>query len=49
MRINIAFYLFIYFCIVIEAKNRGFPSGEVIKNPPTKAGDTGDVGLIPES
>ena len=49
MRINIAFYLFIYFCIVIEAKYRGFPSGEVVRNPPANVGDTGDAGLIPES
>ena len=25
----------------------GFPGGSVFKNPPTNAGDTGDVGLIP--
>ena len=27
----------------------GFPSGLVVKNQPTNAGDTGNVGLIPES
>ena len=27
----------------------GFPSGAVVKNPPANAGDTGDVGSIPES
>ena len=27
----------------------GFPSGEVVKNPPANAGDTGDLGLIPGS
>ena len=37
------------FYIVIEAKYRGFPGGEVVKNPPADAGDTGDAGLIPES
>ena len=26
-----------------------FPGGSVVKNPPSNAGDTGDVGLIPES
>ena len=26
-----------------------FPGGSVVKNLPAKAGDTGDVGLIPES
>ena len=25
----------------------GFPGGSVVKNPPTNAGDTGDVGSIP--
>jgi len=30
-------------------KCSGFPSGSVVKNPPAKAGDTGDMGLIPES
>ena len=24
-----------------------FPGGSGVKNPPAKAGDTGDVGLIP--
>ena len=28
---------------------RGFPGGAVVKNPPTNAGDAGDVGLIPGS
>ena len=27
----------------------GFPSGSVVKNLPTKAGDARDVGSIPES
>ena len=27
----------------------GFPGGSVVKNPPTNAGDTGDLGLIPRS
>ena len=27
----------------------GFPGGSVVKNPPTNAGDTRDVGSIPES
>ena len=27
----------------------GFPSGSVVKNPPTNAGDAGDMGSIPES
>ena len=27
--------------------NQGFPGGSVVKNPPAKAGDTGDLGLIP--
>ena len=27
----------------------GFPSGSAVKNPPANEGDTGDVGLIPES
>ena len=27
----------------------GFPKWSVVKNPPAKAGDAGDVGLIPES
>ena len=26
-----------------------FPGGSVVKNPPTNAGDTRDVGSIPES
>ena len=26
---------------------RGFPGGEVVKNPPAGAGSTSDVGLIP--
>ena len=26
-----------------------FPGGSVVKNLPAKAGDTGDMGLIPES
>ena len=26
-----------------------FPGGSVVKNPPSNAGDTGDVGSIPES
>ena len=34
---------------MIEAKYRGFPGGEVVKNPPADAGDTGDAGLILES
>ena len=25
----------------------GFPGGSVVKNLPTNAGDTGDMGLIP--
>ena len=28
---------------------RGVPDEEVVKNPPATAGDTGDVGSIPES
>ena len=28
---------------------RGVPDGAVVKNPPATAGDTGDVGSIPES
>ena len=27
----------------------GFPDGAVVENPPANAGDTRDVGLIPES
>ena len=27
----------------------GFPGGSVVKNPPTNAGDAGDLGSIPES
>ena len=27
----------------------GFPDGSVVKNPPARAGDTGDVGWIPGS
>ena len=27
----------------------GFPDGSVVKNPPTNAGNTGDMGLIPGS
>ena len=27
----------------------GFPGGSVVKNPPAKAGDTGDTGSIPGS
>ena len=26
----------------------GFPGGSVVKNPPANAGDTGDMGSIPE-
>ena len=26
-----------------------FPGGPVVKNPPANAGDTADVGIIPES
>ena len=36
------------FVEVYEGKT-GFPGGIVIKNLPTKAGDTGDTGLIPGS
>ena len=28
---------------------RGFPGGSVVKNPPTYAGDAGDMGSIPGS
>ena len=28
---------------------QGFPGGTVVNNPPARAGDSGDVGLIPES
>ena len=27
---------------------RGFPGGSMVKNPPANAGDTRDMGLIPE-
>ena len=27
---------------------KGFPGGSVVENPPTNAGDTGDMGLIHE-
>ena len=27
---------------------KGFPGGAVVKNPPAKAGDSIDMGLIPE-
>ena len=30
-----------------EGQAKGFPHGSVVKNLPAKAGDTGDVGLIP--
>ena len=33
-----------YFVLIYE-KNKGFPSGSVVKNPPANAGDTG---LIPD-
>ena len=26
----------------------GFPDGSVVKNPPAYAGDSGDLGLIPD-
>ena len=26
----------------------GFPGGSVVKNPPANAGDSGDLGLIPD-
>ena len=26
----------------------GFPGGSLVKNPPVNAGDSGDVGWIPE-
>ena len=29
--------------------DRGFPGGSAVKNPPAKAGDAGDAGLIPGS
>ena len=31
------------------SSDRGCPGGAVVKNPPTNAGDAGDVGLIPGS
>ena len=30
-------------------RDLGFPGGSVVKNPPAIAGDTGDMGSIPES
>ena len=31
----------------LKARLKVFPHGSVVKNLPAKAGDTGDVGLIP--
>ena len=33
----------------MKAQEAGFPGGSVVKNPPVNAGNTGGVGLIPES
>ena len=32
---------------VLISATMGFPGGSVVKNPPTNAGDTEDMGLIP--
>ena len=37
----------VYF--ILDNIYRGLPSGSVVKNPPTNAGDAGDMGSIPES
>ena len=39
------------FCIIITItpKRVGFPSGSVLKNPSSSAGDTGNTSHIPES
>ena len=31
----------------LSMKQEGFPGGAVVKNPPAKAGDAGDLGSIP--
>ena len=33
----------------VKMKEMGFPGGSVLKNPPAKAGVSGDMGLIPGS
>ena len=36
---------FFYGCVIY--KNWGFPGGTMVKNPPAKAADTGDMGSVP--
>ena len=31
----------------LSMKQKGFPGGAVVKNPPANAGDAGDLGSIP--
>ena len=38
----------VYKCTCIY-RNMDFPGGPVVKNPPANAGDTADLGIIPES
>ena len=35
-------------CYLSPNVDQGFPSGSAVKNPPADAGDSGDMGLLPE-
>ena len=35
-------------CYLPPNVDQGFPSGSAVKNPPADAGDSGDMGLLPE-
>ena len=50
MMILIFILLTVFVCILYWIIfTEGFPSGSVVKNLPTNAGDTGDMGSVPES
>ena len=47
---NFHFFIVVHFCTSFTRDLiivKGFPSGSVIKNPPTNAGNSGDVVSIP--
>ena len=45
MEKNLKENIYAYIC---THRDMGFPGGTVVKNPPANAGDTSDMGLIPE-
>ena len=50
MMILIFILLTVFVCILYWIIfTEGFPNGSVVKNLPTNAGDTGDMGSVPES